>query len=125
MTVSHNTNSLLSLLIATGIRSQDYPMCACMDFRDITYYAFITSGGVALLILILITAVFVSVTILLIRGKWLMQKELEDIKESQDSRKKGDTVYDEIKPLPASTVIETTENTAYTCISRVCANASL
>ena len=85
------------------------------------------SGVVALLILILITAVFVSVTVLLIRSKRLMQKELKDIKESQDNslRRKGDTVYEEIKPLPASTVIATTENTAYTCISRVCANASL
>ena len=100
-------------------------MCACMDFRDITYYSFVTSGGVALLILILITTVFVSVTVLLIRSKRLMQKELKDIKESQDNRKKGDTVYEEIKPLPASPVIATTENTAYTCISRVCVNANL
>ena len=100
-------------------------MCACMDFRDITYYSFVTSGGVAFVILIVITAVFVSVTILLIRSKRLMQRELKDIKESQDNRRKGDTVYEEIKPLPASTVIATTENTAYTCISRVCVNASL
>ena len=77
------------------------------------------------LILILITAVFVSVTVLLIQSKRLMQKELKDIKESQDNTRKGNTVYDEIKPLPESTIIETTENTAYTCISRVCANASL
>ena len=95
-----------------------------MDFGDITN-TLITSGVVALLIQILITAAFVSVTVLLIRSKRLMQKELKDIKESQDSRKKGDTVYDEIKPLPESPVIETTENTAYTCISRICANASL
>ena len=95
-----------------------------MNFGDISN-TLITSGVVALLIQILITAVFVSVTVLLIRSKRLMQKELKDIKESQDSRKKGDTVYDEIKPLPESTVIETTENTAYTCISRMCANASL
>ena len=95
-----------------------------MDFGDITN-TLITSGVVALLIQILITAVFVSVTVLLIRSKRLMQKELKDIKESQDNRKKGDAMYDKIKPLPASTVIETTENTAYTCISRVCANASL
>ena len=100
-------------------------MCTSMDFRDITYYAFIISGGVALLILILITAVFVSVTVLLIRSKWLMQKELKDIKESQDSKKKGDTTYEEIKPLPASPVVETSKNTAYTCISRACANPSL
>ena len=95
-----------------------------MDFGDITN-TLITSGVVALLILILITAVFVSVTVSLIRSKRLMQRELKDIKESQDSRRKGDTVYEEIKPLPESTTIETTENTAYTCISRVCANASL
>ena len=82
----------------------------------------ITSGVVAL---ILITAVFVSVTVLLIRSKRLVQKELKGIKESQDNRRKGDTVYEEIKPLPESAIIATTENTAYTCISRVCANASL
>jgi hypothetical protein len=92
-----------------------------MDFGDITY-TLITSGVVVLSILILITAVFVSVTVLLIRSKRLIQRELKDIKESPDNRKKGDTVYEEIKPLPAPTVIETTENTAYTCISRVCAN---
>jgi hypothetical protein len=95
-----------------------------MNFGDITY-AFVTSGAVGLLILILITAVFVSVTVLLIRNKRLIQRELKDIKESQDNKKKGETLYEEIKPLPASTVIETTENTAYTCISRVCVNPSL
>jgi hypothetical protein len=92
-----------------------------MDFGDITY-TLITSGVVGLSILILITAVFVSMTVLLIRSKRLIQRELKDIKESQDSGKKGNIVYEEIKPLPASTVIETTANTAYTCISRVCAN---
>ena len=54
-----------------------------------------------------------------------MQRELKDVKESQNNRRKGNTVYEEIKPLPESTIIETTENTAYTCISRMCANASL
>ena len=112
-------------MFLTGVKRQDEsddPIC--MDFGDITN-TLITSGVVALLILILITAVFVSVTVLLIRSKRLMQRELKDIKESQDSRRKGDTVYEEIKPLPESTTIETTENTAYTCISRVCVNASL
>ena len=108
---------------ATSTR-QDYPMC--MDFGDIMY-TFIVGGVVALLILILITAVFVSVTVVLIRSKRLIQKELKNVKESQDNRKKGDTVYEEIKPLPPSSdsVIETTDNTAYTCISRVCANSNL
>jgi hypothetical protein len=95
-----------------------------MTFGDITY-AFVTSGAVGLLILVLITAVFVSVIVLLIRSKRLIQRELKDIKESQDNKKKGDIVYEEIKPLPSSTVIKTTENTAYTCISRVCANPNL
>ena len=107
---------------ATGTRRQDYPMC--MDFGDIMY-TFIAGGVVALLILILITAVFVSVTVVLIRSKRLIQKELKNVKESQDNRKKGDTVYEEIKPLPTSFLIETTDNTAYTCISRVCANSNL
>ena len=97
----------------------------CIDFGEIIYmYTFIAGGVVALLILILITSVFVSVTVVLIRSKRLIQKELKNVKESQDNRKKGDTVYEEIKPLPTA-VIETTENTAYTCISRVCANSSL
>ena len=107
----------------TGTRRQDYPMC--MDFGDNIMDTFIAGGVVALLILILITAVFVSVTVVLIRSKWLIQKELKNVKENLDNRKNGDTMYEEIKPLPASTVIETTENTAYTCISRVCANSDL
>ena len=96
----------------------------CMDFGDIMH-TFIAGGVVAFLVLVSITAVFVSVTVLLTRSKRLMQKELKNVKGSQDNRTKGDTVYEEIKPPPASTVIETAENTAYTCLSRVCANSSL
>ena len=67
---------------------------------------------------------FVSVTVVLIRNKRLIQKELNNLKESQDDRKK--CVYGEIT-LPASTVIviETNENAAYTCISKVCVNSGL
>ena len=96
----------------------------CMDFGDIMY-TFIAGGAVAVLVLVLITTVFASVTVLLIRSKRLMQKELKNVKENQVNRMKGDTVYEEIKPPPASTVIETAENTAYTCLSRVCANSNL
>ena len=97
----------------------------CMDFGDIMH-TFIAGGVVALLVLVLITAVFISVTVLLIRSKQLIKKELQNVKGSQENRTKGDTVYEEIKPPPtSSTVIETTENTAYTCISRVCANSNL
>ena len=97
----------------------------CMDFGDIMY-TFIAGGVVAFLVLVLITTVFVSVTVLLIRNKRLLQKELQNVKGSKDYRMKGDTVYEEIKPPPtSSTVIETTENTAYTRISRVCANSNL
>ena len=95
-----------------------------MDFGDIMH-TFIAGGVVAFLVLVLITAVFVSVTVLLTQSKRLMQKELKSVKGSQVNRMKGDTVYEEIKPPPASTVIETTENTAYTCLSRVCANSNL
>ena len=95
-----------------------------MDFSDIMY-TFIAGGAVAFLVLVLITTVFVFVTVLLIRSKRIMQKELQNVKGSQDNRTKGDTVYEEIKPPPSSTVIETTKNTAYTCISRVCANSNL
>ena len=97
----------------------------CMDFGDIMY-TFIAGGVVAFLVLVLITTVFVSVTVLLIRSKRLMQKELKNVKGSQVNRMKGDTVYEEIQPPPTSSaVIETTENTAYTCLSRVCANSNL
>ena len=96
----------------------------CMDFGDIMH-TFIAGGVVALLVLVLITAAFVSVTVLLIRSKQLIKKELKNVKGSEDNRMKGDTVYEEIKPAAASTVIETTENTAYTCISRVCADSNL
>ena len=96
----------------------------CMDFGDIMH-TFIAGGVVAFLVLILITAVFVSVTVLLTRSKRLIEKELKSVKGSQVNRMKGDTVYEEIQPPPASTVIETTENTAYMCLSRVCANSNL
>ena len=96
----------------------------CMDFGDIMH-TFIAGGAVAFLVLVLITAMFVSVTVLLTRSNKLMQKELKSFKGSQVNRMKGDTVYEEIQPPPSSTVIETTENTAYTCLSRVCANSNL
>ena len=96
----------------------------CMDFGSIMHI-FIAGVVVAFSVLILITAVFVSVTALLVRNKRLIQKKLKDTKGSQDARTKGDTVYEEIGPLPASPAIEITENTAYTCISRVCANPNL
>ena len=96
----------------------------CMDFGDIMH-TFIASGVVALLVLVLITAAFVTVTVLLIRSKQLIKKELKNIKGSEDNRMKGDTVYEEIKSPAASTIIETTKNTAYTCISRVCADSNL
>ena len=107
---------------AAGTTKQDYPVavtCTCIEETT-----FITSGVVIFVfILILITVVFVFVIVLLIRSKHLIQKELQNVKGRQDNRTKGDTVYEEIQPPQASTVIETTENTAYTCISRVCANS--
>ena len=96
----------------------------CMDFGNIMYI-FIAGAVVAFSVLILITAVFVSATVLLVRNKRLIQKELKNAKGSQDTGTKGNTVYEEIGPLPGSPAIETTENTAYTCVSRVCANPNL
>ena len=58
-----------------------------MDFGDIINTS-IASGVVALVILILITTVFVSVTVLLIRNKRLMQKELKDIRNKITTRVK-------------------------------------
>ena len=116
MIVSHNPlkffTKLINWLAATGARRQDYLIC--INFGDI-----IAGGVVTSSILVLIISMLVCVILLLIRSKRLLQKEL---KESQDNREKDNTVYEEV---PASIVFETTENTAYTCTSRVCANASL
>lgn len=93
----------------------------CMRFEEIT---FIAVGAATFLILVLLTAVFVSVIAVLIRSKRLIQRELNNIKDSQDDKKKS--VYEEITlPTSTVTVIETNENAAYTCISRMCANSGL
>lgn len=90
-----------------------------MCFEETT---FIAGGVVTVLILILITVVFISMAVALIRSKRLIQKELKNIKESQMK-----VEYEEITPaLPplASGAVETTKNAAYTCISGVYANFS-
>ena len=112
-------NSLQAIIVThtADTRSQDYPLC---KFEEITVT---TVGVVTLLILILFTVMFVSIVVALIRSKRLIQKEFKNIKESQDKRVK--CVYEEIRPLEKPTIIETTENAAYICLSRMCANPSL
>ena len=76
-----------------------------------------------LVILLLFCAVFIIVTIILVKHKARIQKELASVKESLENKPR---YHEEINSFPLASVapIRTDNNAAYSCISRVCASTT-
>lgn len=96
---------------STGTDRSDYPIC--QSFEAVTS---ISIGAGALIILLLFSAIFITVSILLVNRKARIQKELASIKESLANKTRD---YEEIAYVAP---ITTDNNAAYSCISRVCAS---
>ena len=80
-------------------------------------------GTVAAIILSLSIGVFVTITVLLIRKKALVENELKSIKDSRQSNESPTYEVIKLQDLQTDvTKIDTKENAAYTCVARICAN---
>ena len=81
-------------------------------------------GTAATVILSLSIGVFITITVLQIRKKALVEKELKSIKDSRKSNESPNYEVIKLQDLQTDvTKINTKENAAYSCVARICANS--